>query len=384
MKTKIKTKPNYNWATHRKTAPSYKKPKVVIRPIDSDYKIQPEYLDELVRIFKYKRPAGSKGEEEFITSMIDPIPGMQIDEFGNRMLTIKLPNGDKPTTAFSCHTDTVHRTDGIQTIVHDIDNRIMSKADGECLGADDGAGCFILFQLIENKTPGHYFFHREEEIGGNGSDYIAKTFPEFFNNIDRMIAFDRKGTQDIITNQWHDCASDQFAYHLADKLGMGHKPDPTGSFTDSANYTHLINECTNVSIGYSGAHTASEKLDYEYLFKLTDVLLTIDFETLITVRKPKINNPWENYDNGFCDYGYGHFYEPKEHASSRPKPLGNMGSDNDILDYDAAYKLVWDNPAMVAFILSDFNLTMDELMAYQNEFEYTNPNLNDKLIVGMT
>jgi len=389
----MKTKYTYKWNSYtRKTSSShsYKKPKEVIRPIDSDYKINPDYLDELVHIFKYKRPAGGEGEDTFINTMIDTIPGMQKDTFGNRMMEIKLPNGNSATTAFSCHTDTVHRTDGTQKIVHDIENRMISKNDGECLGADDGAGCFILFQLIENKVPGLYLFHREEEIGGNGSDHIAKTYSEFFKNIDRMIAFDRKGTQDIITDQCHACASDQFAYHLADKLGMDHKPDPTGTFTDSANYTHLVSECTNVSIGYSGAHTASEKLDYEYLFKLTDALIQIDFESLVTVRTPEENDPWGDYYGGYGDdfyeYGYGHFYEPKQRASTKKKSFNYDNKVDDYLDYDTAFKLIWEDPNLAAYILADLNITKDEVIDYQTDFENSERKWedNDKLVVGMS
>jgi len=232
----------YKWNKKTTTLPfkTFKTPELVVRPIDPTYKPNPEYLNDLRQILKYKRPAGSEGEEMFIAEIIDTIPGVQKDGFGNRILEIPMPDGTQSTTSFSCHTDTVHQTTGKQKLICDTKNRMLSKNDGECLGADDGAGCFILFKLIEHKVPGLYLFHREEEIGGNGSTYLAEHHPEMFDNIDRMLAFDRKGTKDIITEQGYECASDQFAYHLADKLKMEHCPDPTGSFTDSANYTHLV------------------------------------------------------------------------------------------------------------------------------------------------
>ena len=36
------------------------------------------------------------------------------------------------------------------------------------------------------------------------------------------------------------------------------KTDTGGSFTDTANYTDIIPECTNLSCGYYNAHTQSE------------------------------------------------------------------------------------------------------------------------------
>lgn len=373
----MKTKFTYQWGSYKRNRTAYRSTMKAIRSIDPNYEINPDYLDELLSILKFKRPADSDGEEAFLTTMIDTIPGMKKDDFGNRILAIPLPNGDKSTTSFSCHTDTVHITSGIQKVIHDKETRMLSKNDGECLGADDGAGCFILFQLIKNQIPGLYLFHREEEIGGNGSDYLAKNHSELFDNINRMIAFDRKGTQDIITCQGHTCASDQFAYHLADKLRMDHCPDPTGTFTDSANYTHLIAECTNVSIGYSGAHTASEDLDYEYLFKLTDALIQVNFETLTTKRTPEENDPWGDYYGN--SYGYGHFYEPKQRASSKTKP-DSFDNPYELLDYDSAYELLWNQPELAAYILSNLNITKAEVLDYENEFE----GMDEQLAVGMS
>jgi hypothetical protein len=91
-------------------------------------------------------------------------------------------------------------------------------------------------------------------------------------------------------------------------------PDDGGIFTDTANYTHLIPECTNVACGYDGAHTSAEYLDVEYLVKLASALIAVDWETLPTVRDVAEVDP-------ISDWGYGTygFSKPtKKYASAAP------------------------------------------------------------------
>ena len=58
-------------------------------------------------------------------------------------------------------------------------------------------------------------------------------------------------------------------------------PSSGGSFTDSANYTHLIAECTNVAVGYFDQHTAREKFDLEWLERhLIPALIKVDWDNL--------------------------------------------------------------------------------------------------------
>ena len=79
--------------------------------------------------------------------------------------------------------------------------RTVTKPTPCVLGADDKLGCYIMCRLIEAGVSGLYVFHVGEEVGGIGSSYLAKTYPDKFHNIDRCIAFDRKGYSDVITHQ---------------------------------------------------------------------------------------------------------------------------------------------------------------------------------------
>lgn len=240
----------------------------------------------LKTLLSYRRPGGSKTEKQFIAAYLDTISGMEKDGYGNRWLL-------HPTsrTLISCHTDTVHINDGRQAVYIQPKTRIASlhatERASNCLGADDTAGIFAALAMIRAGVPVSYVFHRDEETGGKGSRWAAANLPDRLKRFDRCIALDRRGTGDVITHQaWERCCSDTFAQALASALGGEYQPCPNGIFTDSANYTHLIPECTNLSVGYQHEHTKFEALDTIHLANLIARLKKLDWENLPTVRKP--------------------------------------------------------------------------------------------------
>ena len=77
-------------------------------------------------------------------------------------------------------------------------------------------------------------------------------------------------------------------------------PDSTGIFTDTANYTDFIGECTNVSCGYDAEHSDSETLNVTFLSELRDAVIKVEWETLPTDRQPgeeedPAYNAWGGY-----------------------------------------------------------------------------------------
>ena len=291
-------------------------------------------LIDLGRMMTYPRPAGSKMEKMFIHKYIDPVEGMRKDPYGNRYITI----GKKPTTIFASHTDTVHdnreRVKKIYNMTYTypptypprrrkedvyISGRWAHKKNDQPLGADDTTGVWLMLNLIDKKKPGRYIFHREEEIGGLGSDYIASHQPKLTKGIKRVISFDRLGYGDIITHQFGQrTASDEFATSLARKLGGEYKPSSYGSFTDSAQYADIVPECTNVSIGYQHAHSQRERQNLRFAGHLLRRLHDIDFEELPVKRDPIKqkqeeqkkwnvyggNSWWENDSFNWDEYSY--------------------------------------------------------------------------------
>jgi hypothetical protein len=227
----------------------------------------------LTEMLTYRRPSGSDSENRFIKRYLDSVPGMQRDRFGNRIRP-----GD--STMIACHTDTVHRIGGMQKVKSA--RGVISVADtrSNCLGADDTAGIYAALRMIEAGSPCTFVFHRAEEIGGLGSDWLARNCPEWLAEFRHCVSLDRRGTSDVIEYQCIGrCCSLDFATALSGAIGLGHTP-ARGTFTDSANYVDLIPECTNLSVGYDHEHTARETLDTDYLERLIDRLCRVDWESL--------------------------------------------------------------------------------------------------------
>lgn len=274
-------------------------------------------LQRLCEMLTYKRPDDSDTEWEFIFKHITPIAAQyspEIDNEGNVWVKI----GDSPIM-WSSHTDTVHWDGGRQELDHVGGNLVgvVAKSDTygktNALGADDTAGVWLMTEMIRAAVPGLYVFHRGEEGGGRGSRYAAANERHRLDGIKCAIALDRKGTGDVITHQFGGrCCSDAFAESLANILGGRFEPDPTGMFTDTANYTHVIGECTNLSVGYEDNHGPRETLDLAFIDGLRKTLCEADFSSLVFSRKPGEMDDddwdslygygWRNWDEGRREY----------------------------------------------------------------------------------
>jgi hypothetical protein len=292
-------------------------PESAVSPTDymAEYEHLPEDIQHLVRIHTFKRPHGSTAVDQFVDQYIACDPrSYTVRSKSGEDLAIVIATSDTSRTMFSAHVDTVHRTSGRQHVSYDHEMGIMLKtqnagmSDNECLGADDGAGIWVLLQMIKANVPGTYVFHYGEEVGGIGSSGIAAECSNWLAGFDRAIAIDRKGTDNVITHQgWGRCCSDTFAKALAEQLNMaghghGYKPDNGGVFTDTANYADDIPECTNLSCGYDAQHTSHENLDVEFLIRLKDALIEVDWESLPTERKPgEVDSLYSEYSGGRYD-----------------------------------------------------------------------------------
>lgn len=237
---------------------------------------------DIMDMLTYRRPSGSKTEMEFVREYIDTIPGILSDDFGNRILAD--PNS---RVMIACHTDTVHKWSGRQRVIRRKGvAKLPRNSLSNCLGADDTAGVYAALRMIEAKVPVTYVFHRSEEIGGRGSRYLSDNHTKWIEMFDVCLSLDRRGTQDIITHQLCErTASDAFARSLARELGMDHRP-AEGVFTDSAYYSYLIPECSNLSIGYWNEHTPMETLDLNYLELVIKQLIAVEWSKVAVCRDP--------------------------------------------------------------------------------------------------
>jgi hypothetical protein len=252
------------------------------------------------------------GTEHLLESQLPK--GYQIDKHGNYFIQIGEPN----TTMFACHLDTVSREE--VRVNHVVKGNYIQTDGSSILGADDKAGMTILLYMIENKVPGLYYFFIGEERGCIGSSRLSKEFPSDLSRIKKVISFDRRGTDSIITEQLYGrTCSDEFASDLSNKLnslkyGFNFSPDPTGIYTDSAQFSELVAECTNISVGYTNEHTTNENQDISHLVNLCKACCEIDWESLVVSRDPKSysHDPYSRHsDYGFWSGG-GDFYEDED------------------------------------------------------------------------
>jgi hypothetical protein len=238
----------------------------------------------------------------------------------------------KSKTIFACHLDTVSKK--YEEVTHVIEGNIIKTNGKTILGADDKAGMCVLLYMMEQKIPGTYFFYIGEEVGCIGSKAAASKDKKFYSDYDKIISFDRKDVCSIITHQsWERCCSDSFANALSKEfisLGLDLKPDDTGVGTDSAQFTDIIPECTNISVGYYKEHTHDESQDIDFLEKLCMACALIDWDKLPVKRNPKIKE-YKSYTNNSSSH-YNNWLE-----KNRAKKWNDKPKRKDIIDLRKTY-----------------------------------------------
>lgn len=264
----------------------------------------------LDRALSVKRPHDAPATVKFshwlASNLPDGITG-EFDECGN--LHVDTRTSADHRTLFVAHVDTVHRKSGKNRIKK---TRTHWHADGDVLGADDGAGCAMLMHLLHAGIAGYYVFSVGEEKGGIGATWLAKNNPDLLRQFDRAIAFDRRGIDSVITHQGYGrCCSDQFGRALCNALGsfdqnLMHLNDDTGVYTDTAEFVDLIPECTNISIGYSNEHTVNESINILYFELLAAAAARVDWDSLPVARDPLEPDPddWRSYRAGYWSGSY--------------------------------------------------------------------------------
>ena len=306
-------------------------------------------MEQLLEMLTYKRPNRSQSEEAYIRKFI--APHAEPDAFGNYIRVI-----GNPRVMFSSHTDTVHKKAGMQKVYLDTHNN-HAFVDADCLGADDGTGNWLMLEMIRAGKEGLYVFHRGEECGGLGSTYISKHETGVLANIDHAIAFDRAYHSDIITSQSSGkCCSDKFADSLGGMLGAGWA-GTWGTFTDTANYNHLIPECTNISVGYLSQHTKAETQDIDFARWLRDVVLDLKWQNLPVERDVTDFDDGYTYPSLASYSGSASYYGGRSHG-------GGTQSNPALARWDAVMSFVEDNPDIIADFLIDTGIRLSDLRNY--------------------
>lgn len=325
---------------------------------------EPEYqLDPLLtRILRTRRRHGSQGDMQFRTWLFNYIRKQlkllpTVKEEG----CIYVTTDAKSTVLFSCHVDSVHSREesdkGDQNLAFDpVFGHLFlaEKSQSSCLGGDDGVGVYILLKMLEKGVAGHYMFHTGEEVGGIGSAAFVRNNRKILDDIEAVVAFDRKcidgeDNEVIITQGGASCASETFGLALAkslsnqkwgfnDKWVTSHK----GSFTDSKNYAQQVPECVNVGCFYDRQHSNNETVNVYELDKLVKAVVEVEWKMLPIVRKPTVYGGSGGGYNGQTGFGREMFdFEPPKKPKAQitsgkrlpPKPVDvDLQSEVELID----------------------------------------------------
>jgi hypothetical protein len=279
----------------------------------------------------------------FTSALLDTL---NISHVGDMHGNITVDRGGD--TCFTSHTDTVNNKVGVNTLTVD-KKGIMRVEGGGVLGADDGAGMYVMIRMILAGKSGLYVFFATEEQGRVGSSKYV--MPE---HIKKCVSFDRKGYDNLITHQMsEEGCSVAFADAFIAQFDLPYKKDPTGSFTDSYTFFESVSECINLSVGYFDQHTKNESLDVVFLEKLVDACINMDWESLPTKRDPEVYRFTVDYNYGGTDWG----------------SLPALGKYNPNPYRETLEDYVYDHPEIVAAYLEDIGVELSELRIYGRAFE---------------
>lgn len=226
-------------------------------------------------------------------------------------------------------------------------------SDAGCLGADDGVGIFFMLQLIESKVPGTYIFHTAEECGAEGSRSINEECGAFTSTFDLIVAFDRavlpgQSPEVIVTQSGKQCASNECGQAIANALNaaepsLGYVVSHRGVFTDTLNYASNVAECLNIGCFYCDQHTSGEFIDVEKVNQLLYAILTVQWDTLPTVRAVKqtyskqrglapTDNWWDKYGSKGLDDAHEEAFADQAEEVMEALEYAMDGDTRDLLD----------------------------------------------------
>ena len=169
---------------------------------------------------------------------------------------VYVPGSREDRVLLVAHSDTFFDYYGEENIVELEEDTYFSGNNGVGIGADDRAGCAILWLL---RDTGHsLLITNGEEYGSISADRIAAQLPKLYDELNEhnyMIEFDRRHADDYktynipVSKKFTDFIETSTGYHDA-----GHK--------SSTDIVHLCGKIcgVNLSVGYYYEHTPDECL----------------------------------------------------------------------------------------------------------------------------
>lgn len=295
--------------------------------------------------------------------------GVIVDEEHN--VYVKPVNGAS-RVLFVAHTDTVDVASAGDRTVHEFKGHYLLAKDSKnrCLGADDGAGVYVLLQLLDHGVDGGFLFTTGEESGGIGVTHFQEANPDELKRYDMAFEFDRYGKEEIIIEQGQgECASLDFGMALSDAMdkagGMTTYPSDAGLYTDVADLAEIIPECVNVCIGYNGHHSSGESVDIKFVETIVRVFKKLHDEgTFLSLPIKRIAGDYGE------TYGYGSdipWWEKVQYGGAGT--LDPLTPDTGMIE--TVKDFVEEYPAFIAYLLSSTGYELAELyeIAKQDDWD---------------
>jgi len=179
---------------------------------------------------------------------------------GKQQQFVFVPGNRKDAVTLVAHADTVF--DFVEHNFSEEDGIIKSTTANCGLGADDRAGCAILWLLKES---GHNLLITDgEEHGQIGAKWLINSnedIAEIIHNSAFIIQFDRRNGKDY---KFYDIpVSEEFEKYI--KQETGYTNAGRSSFTDIVSLCNSRKSCcgVNISVGYYNEHSDNETLNID-------------------------------------------------------------------------------------------------------------------------
>lgn len=194
---------------------------------------------------------------EPVFAKFEALPGVITNGSGSSKY-VYVPGSRANRVLLIAHADTVWEDEGERKNRVYYEKGIFKSNDPQVgLGADDRAGCAMVWLM---RNSGHsLLITGGEEIGGIASNFIVKSQPDIYGEINKKHAFvvqlDRRNAKDF---KCYDVGSKDFRAHITSQLKDYNEPDRS-SFTDiSFLCTDICG--VNLSVGYYNEHSPEEYL----------------------------------------------------------------------------------------------------------------------------
>jgi acetylornithine deacetylase/succinyl-diaminopimelate desuccinylase-like protein len=163
------------------------------------------------------------------------------------------------------HLDTVHKSPPSKVFRHEFGR--LSSPQG--IGGDDRCGVFIILKILERLNCS-VLFTEDEEIGAGGAEaFIREVLPEWVENVNYIVEFDRRGRDDAV---YYDCCNEKFIDFVAAAGFVAQQ----GTFSDIGVIApELKIAAVNLSSGYYHEHTVKEVIDPAAMEEIIEKAVTM-------------------------------------------------------------------------------------------------------------